>query len=353
MFVKKGSEFFIQGPDERDIYETLPAQIYTVHTSMTVGYYLSIADPFELPKRVYGDTMVKADRIVNTFQVRPRSTGVLLAGEKGSGKTLLSKVICNKAIAAGMPVLLITSPHRGDSFLSFLEEIKQDCVILFDEFEKVYPTKEEQAPLLTIFDGIFSNKKLFLLTVNDTGFVTGPMKNRPGRIFYNINFQGLDSDFIQEYCEENLEDKTKIPQIHMLGTLFRAFSFDMLQAIVEELNRYGENPADLLDILNTKPESGGSKSYNVELTVQGVLVAQDRLYDPRWDGNPLIRSPYIEYKVDPADDDVPDRTAIFTVAELVKMNVPLGVYSYKNADGDTLTLTRVKDELPSYTQFLS
>lgn len=354
MFVKKGSEFFVQAPDQRDLYENLPAQVYTVRISM-VGYYLEIAESFELPPRLYGNTNGQADRILNTFNLRPRSTGVLLAGEKGSGKTLLSKVICVKAIEAGMPVLLINSPHLGDGFLGFLEEIKQHCVVLFDEFEKVYPDKENQAPLLTVFDGVFSAKKLFILTVNDGMLVTGPMKNRPGRLFYNIEFKGLGMDFIEEYCQVNLKDHNLIRQIILLSTLFRAFSFDMLQAVVEELNRYGERPVDLLSILNTKPDSGGSSSFTIALTLKGIPVVSELLYDKVWTGNPLTHDPCIEY-YDTVEDKKSDTgiysSQVFRIGNLKRMDVSRGVYEYSGEDGDFLVLTAVKAELPPYHQFL-
>jgi hypothetical protein len=60
---------------------------------------------------------------------------------------------------------MVNERHIGDDFVHFLQSIDQPCVVIFDEFEKVY-SYEEQAALLTMFDGTMSSKKLWILTCN-------------------------------------------------------------------------------------------------------------------------------------------------------------------------------------------
>ena len=80
-----------------------------------------------------------------------------------------------------------------------------------DEFEKTYTKegKNYQAKILTLFDGVYSSKKLFLLTCNDKSKMDSHMLNRPGRLYYLLEFHGLDQAFIREYCEDNLIRKGK------------------------------------------------------------------------------------------------------------------------------------------------
>ena len=106
----------------------------------------------------------------------------------------------------GIPTLLINSAYTGDAFFQFLYSIQQECIVFFDEFEKVYDDDDQQS-LLTVLDGTFPSKKLFLLTSNSTDMINIHLKNRPGRIHYHINFKGLSGEFIKEYIQDNLDNK--------------------------------------------------------------------------------------------------------------------------------------------------
>ena len=55
-----------------------------------------------------------------------------------------------------------------------------------------------QDSLLTLLDGVYVNHMLFLLTTNDKFRVSSHMRNRPGRIYYVLDFYGLSDDFIRE-----------------------------------------------------------------------------------------------------------------------------------------------------------
>jgi len=98
------------------------------------------------------------------------------------------------------------------------------------------------------------------------------MRNRPGRIFYLMEFGGLDEKFIKEYCEENLSNQDWITKVVEVSRLFDVFNFDLLASIVEESNRYGEDPSTLTDLLNAKPEYAGKSNYNVGLVINGTQV---------------------------------------------------------------------------------
>jgi len=156
---------------------------------------------------------------------------------------------------------------------------------MFDEFEKVY-NSEEQEHLLTLLDGMYSTKKLFMLTSNDKWRVDSHMRNRPGRIFYMVNFTGLDEAFIREYCYDNLLSDTKtVDTIVSIASVFGAFNFDMLKALIEEMMRYNETPQEAMRILNVKAEFDGGTTYSVEI-YKGDRKA-DRTSPSVWNGAPL------------------------------------------------------------------
>jgi hypothetical protein len=217
------------------------------------GFYLDEQATSGIDHKIYGSAVDRADRIIKTFFDRPASTGVVLQGEKGSGKTLLARLLSEKLREHGVSTLLVNSPFAGESFNNFIAQIEQPIMILFDEFEKVYD-KERQQQLLTLLDGTHSGKKLFVATLNDFYMVNDFMKNRPGRFYYSFRYEGLEEIEVREYCQDNLRNKEKIDSVVTFSSTFSKFNFDILKAIVEEMNRYDEAVGDVVQYLNARPQ---------------------------------------------------------------------------------------------------
>lgn len=287
-FIKNGNQYSVAPSGALVIETRLPPQTYVVKLNPMTGFYLEIVEDFTLPPKIYGDTLVKTSRVLNTFNSRPHSTGVLLVGDKGSGKTLLAKSISKEATLLDIPTLVINSSFTGDQFNSFIQSIDQPALIIFDEFEKTYDSKGQEA-ILTLLDGVFPSKKLFILTSNDKHKIDNNMKNRPGRIYYMFTFSGLGEDFIRQYCEDNLNDKSKIEDLVKVSSMFDSFNFDLLCAFVEEMNRYGESPFDLTDLLNARPEYCGGSNYvvislkfgGIDIPVEHIRDSHNNIYDHR------------------------------------------------------------------------
>ena len=190
----------------------------------------------------------------------------------------------------GVPTIVINYPWCGDEFNAFIQTIEQPAVILFDEFEKNYK-REVQEQLLTLLDGVFPSKKLFMLTCNDQHRIDSHMRNRPGRIYYFVKFQGLAEEFMEEYCQDNLADQQYIEKIVQISKMYGQFNFDMLQSLVEEMNRFDEDPVSALEMLNAKPEEDSGGRYAVQLIYAGLVYAgKDIDEGATFTGNPLMSS---------------------------------------------------------------
>lgn len=345
-YLKQGKTFSVTSKEALDLHEKLPVGNYTVQNSPDRGFYLQEIDSFSDIKKHYGDITKNAGRIYRTFIDRAQSTGVMLAGQKGSGKSLLAKTLSLRGYQDGIPTIVINYAWHGDNFNKFIQSIDQPTIIMFDEFEKVY-SAEEQEGILTLLDGVYPSKKLFILTCNDKWRIDTNMRNRPGRIFYMIEYKGLNASFVREYCEDNLVNKNHIDKTCEIAALFTDFNFDMLKALVEEMNRYDEGPANALQILNAKPEYNEDKEFEITLHIKNKLA---EIEEPHWGGNPLNCQIQMSHKVwiNKKDDHYNWKVANFVSADMIKIDATRGIYIFKNQDGSVLTLTKIKEKTFDY-----
>ena len=332
-YICNGNQYDVAKEKSLDIRDNLPVGNYIIKERPMDGpLFLEGVDDFIPISKLYGTTTRDADRILRTYRQRGNSTGVLLNGEKGSGKTLLAKTLSIEGAKLGIPTIIINAPWVGDKFNKFIQDIDQECIILFDEFEKVYDS-DQQEVILTLLDGVFPSKKLFVLTCNDKWRIDSHMRNRPGRIFYMLDFKGLEDDFIREYCEDVLEDKRHTDKICQIAATFSQFNFDMLKALIEEMNRYDEEPREALRMLNAKPEFSGDSKFRIEWRVNGRLLEDNECEPNVWDGNPLLAERiHGGYDPDLNDPKADWKSIRFGVNDLVQVLPKEGRFVYKQGD---------------------
>jgi hypothetical protein len=199
------------------------------------------------------------------------------------------------------------------------------------------------------------------MTCNEVHRINDYMRNRPGRIFYAINFDGLDAAFIREYCEDNLKNKQNIESVCRTAVMFERFNFDILKALVEEMNRYNETASDALELLNAKPH-GNSQVFDVVLNVRGTDIPAKYLYPEHINGMPLqhveIGINVNDYPMTAAEkeDDDTDESAFdgqqtFTEEHLMSHDMVRGIYVYNNGES-VMTLTRQEVVSNDFRRFI-
>jgi hypothetical protein len=237
----------------------LEASTYRIVFDPEIGMGLVPCAGFSLPKKVYGNYDNLADRYLKTFEDRPAGTGVLLTGEKGSGKTLLARKICIEAIKRGYPILILDRPYKGAMLGPFLQALDCPAVVFVDEFEKVYAEQSDMDSLLTVMDGSLSSKKMYLLTSNSTNTISPYMSNRPGRVYYTKNYGNLDVQVAMEYIEDQLRNKAYKESLYIAVDSLNGLNFDSLTALVEDINRFNCAPSESLSHINLT--SGKDQEY--------------------------------------------------------------------------------------------
>jgi hypothetical protein len=183
------------------------------------------------------------------------------------------------------------------------------------------------------------------------------MRNRPGRIFYMLDYKGLDAGFIEEYCMDNLNNKSYIAQVCRLTLLFDSFNFDMLKALVEEMNRYDESPNQAMEMLNAKPFDAGSTIHNVEVYMNGVKVDPVNVHPTRIRGNPIAHEELSFYVTPPSaneDDDAEQLELEITQQMLKKIDPDAGTFTYVINEGTpnmaVFVITRESfNKMPAYS----
>jgi hypothetical protein len=230
-----------------------------------MGFFLNSHNDLVVnEEKIYGSSPAKVDKVLRGFQAVDRNFGIILSGKKGIGKSLFARQLAIKARDYNLPLIIVSDYIPG--IADFISSIEQEVIVLFDEFEKTFANRDDMNPqeeMLSLFDGIDSGKKLFVVTCNEVTKLNSYLLNRPGRFHYHFVLSNPTPDEIKEYMTDKLN-----PEYHHLIKKLIGFSmnvdltYDILRAIAFEINR-GYSFEETLADLNISKEN--SSKYNVRI----------------------------------------------------------------------------------------
>lgn len=290
--IQSGNTFRIYD-NSMKTYDQLPPNAYLINFSKETGFYLTLYSEIDIKEKVYGVHEAKVNKVLNAFNQFKRNLGIILSGDKGIGKSLFSKMLAQRGIEQGLPLIIANCyiPGIGE----YINSIEQEVIVLFDEFDKTFQKcgdRDPQAEMLTLFDGIAQGKKLFVVTCNDLRGLNNFLVNRPGRFHYHLRFEYPNAAAITEYLTDALDEAyhKEIPAVIAFAGKVD-LNYDCLRAIAFELNcglSFREAIADL-NIINLDADyytlvlvlsNGEELKINERLDTFSSEETYSEFYDP-------------------------------------------------------------------------
>jgi len=257
--VNTDKQYRFMGDNLKILNKLLP-DTYIVRFSERSGFFLEKYFSFEInEEKVYGVHDEKITKVMNSFKQFNRNLGVILSGKKGIGKSLFAKMLCNTSVEAGIPVIVVDMFVPG--IHSFIEEIEQEVVVLFDEFDKTFGSASKdggnnaQTSMLSLFDGVSAGKKMYIITCNQVNSLSEYLVNRPGRFHYHLRFEYPNAQEVETYMKDKIDEQYWGEIAKVVNFANRTdLNYDCLRAIAFELQngeKFETAIADL-NILNVE-----------------------------------------------------------------------------------------------------
>lgn len=217
-------------------YDLEPGKVYDLLIKTVWGEQVTkfeLNGEMNLPPTVYQTKKDKLfiDRVLKNFNSSDKNTtGVLLTGDKGTGKSVTAKILAEKA---KLPIIVI-NPDLEEKYLEdFFKEFDTPVCILFDEVDKNFNTHK----MLTFLDGMHKTaKKLVVMTANDEDSLSHFIKNRCSRIRYYRHYSMKDDarEYAELICDsKNVGNKEEV--VDFIVNNIKYPSIDNISSFVDEV----------------------------------------------------------------------------------------------------------------------
>lgn len=240
-FLKVGKSINFKFNTEGLECDLTPGMVYNISVNRyTNAISLEESSGLSLPSKVYCTQRDERfiDKVINSYNLSESGfTGVMLAGLKGSGKTVMAKVIANKS---GLPIINIDKNIRPYILRNLVEKLGDTSVcFLFDELDKVLADYDDSV-LLQVLDGSDTKgKHMILFTCNDDDEISEYLIDRCSRIRYWRKFDEMSPSLIMEVLNDKLNDKKEVKSLtDFIKDNFEVCSFDNIASFVKEANDY-------------------------------------------------------------------------------------------------------------------
>lgn len=230
-FIKLGENIVVK-PKGSD-YDLIPGQVYTLDFNRwTESDEFKETNNLNLPDKVYETSEDKLfkNRVISYFNTHPdKDTGVMLAGEKGTGKTILSKAL---ALESKLPIIIINPDYPEHRLVHFFKGFTTPVCILIDEIEKNFDTRK----MLEFLDGVQkTSKKLIIMTCNNLEDTSEFLQDRCSRVRYLRKYKASDNLELINIIADDLNVKNKDKVVKFCKEHLALPSVDNINSLLNEI----------------------------------------------------------------------------------------------------------------------
>jgi SpoVK/Ycf46/Vps4 family AAA+-type ATPase len=277
--------------------DKLPVGVYVLRFNMIQGYYLQKeSETFKMPPKIYNYPKELITRWLTAWEHTPKNMGILLAGEKGSGKTITAQLLCNES---KLPVILLTEPFTDEGFKQFISNpCFHNSIVFIDEFEKIYDQEGRRSEndsvqnLLSLMDGMYNTHLMFVLTTNTLDISTF-LTNRPGRVKYKSEFGFLTPKDAVEIVQDRLVNMEHEKSVYTMLDNYGNCTMDIITKVIDDMNLFNEDAITVAKYMNLKQES---RNYRVDLACP-TLEMDPREADQWYRKNILMDGEVIDERI--------------------------------------------------------
>ena len=292
IYAINGKNITLVSPVTSPVVESIPPAVYNIQFDRDGIHLIHLLDKFDLPTTFFGDVENQHDILITDYRkaaVGKKSTGALLAGVKGNGKTLLMEKVSNTLISMDIPVINIEENIPAFILRKVIRSVGP-CCVLFDEFEKNYspsiPDSERkstyQADLLTLFSDSSLKGVMFIMASNDVSAINPMFLTRPGRLKRMITFTSPGFEhFTQVAKSKGVFDQIDKYTLSYIKDYLRCYEgMDFGIDVILELVEIASESACLYEFLRGTMYSNIPKATPIERRLGSVFLKDGDLLTP-------------------------------------------------------------------------
>lgn len=245
-FIKIGEQI-IAKPKGAD-YDLIPGKVYDLSWNRWEDSPIFKENgELNLPKKIYStktDDVFKK-RIITYFnKANTNTTGVMLAGTKGTGKTVMAKILAKES---GLPIIVVNSDYPEGKLIKFFKSFTTPVCVLFDEVEKNFKTEH----MLDFLDGVEkTTQKLVIMTCNDLSQVSQYMQDRCSRVRYLRRYSPNENAAFLPMLADDFGIKNKEEVVKFCKENIKLLSIDNIVSFMSEVKMLEDEDISLQEIIN-------------------------------------------------------------------------------------------------------
>lgn len=245
-FIKIGEQI-IAKPKGAD-YDLIPGKVYDLSWNRWEDSPIFKENgELNLPKKIYStktDDVFKK-RIITYFnKANTNTTGVMLAGTKGTGKTVMAKILAKES---GLPIIVVNPDYPEGKLIKFFKSFTTPVCVLFDEVEKNFKTEY----MLDFLDGVEkTTQKLVIMTCNDLSQVSQYMQDRCSRVRYLRRYSPDENAAFLPMLADDFGIKNKEEVVKFCKENIKLLSMDNIVSFMSEVKMLEDEDISLQEIIN-------------------------------------------------------------------------------------------------------